>query len=933
MKGVFKPVAGSRATAFMPRWRHYLATRIFGTAVASAYLMAAASAALAQTAPAAPQTAATPAPAPPEAEQITVTGIRASLAKSIDLKRNAEAFIDAISAEDIGKFPDQNVAESLAHVPGITISHDFGDGEKVSIEGSDPNKNRTLLNGETVGSVDWYWADVEDPGRAFNFQLLPSEVVGNIEVYKSPEARIDEGSLGGTIIVHTRDPLDLEPITIAVSGDGNYNDRSQDFGEDFSGLVGWRNDDRTLGVLASFVRQDETTRRDGVEMFNYASMDLNQLGSGNPNAPPDNVLVPGGINSTMLIQELIHTGGTFSTEYKPDSHWELTYNLFYDQVSLNNIDQSYYIQPITVWGPGLSIIGTPTIVNGVLVKAQFTAPDPTINTPPASLWPETNPRNLNIANNSVENDAFVRTSAENSYSNDFKLDYRQDDWHASIHGGFTRAWGGTHNEYATNYVGDEAFGYDLTGSVPTVNLQYPATATNKLYYYFGQTDAVVMADQEQYIQGDIEHDLDLGPFTAIMAGVKYTAHKTGVSAWSFDNLNTDPNNPNNPTFYDTGTTSGLVPSNHLSGIGNIGSATFFPMVNTSAQANFLQNGKLLYEAEPQTDFSVTEDNLAGYVESSFAFSDFHGNIGVRAVQTDQNATFNNVAVNSVTPSFDNPTGSVNIVTPVTVSHPYYDIEPSFNIAWDVEKDVVLRFDAAKVLVRDNYSDLAGSVNLNPTNATGSRGNPDLQPTRSKNFDLSAEWYMSKDSLLSGAVFYKDVQSYVNTVTDMEVYSTPGFPVQAYAITHPINGGGGHNEGFEAQFQHDIWGGFGAIANYTYSYAVFTDGGEFPGNSRDAFTMIGYYEDENFSARINYTYRTPWLVMLDQTSPVVVPQYHDSEGELDFTTSYNINKNISIDFDAINLTDNTEEYYDINKTAPVYIYKNGRRFRLGFKAKF
>ena len=930
MAGAKRARAGAGGAGALRR-RNYGSSSIYRSALASIYLMAAASPALAQT-----ETAQTPSAAPQvdaQAEQITVTGIRASLAKSIDIKRNAEAFVDAISAEDIGKFPDQNVAESLAHVPGITISHDFGDGEKVSIEGSDPNKNRTLLNGETVGSVDWYWADVESPGRAFNFQLLPSEVVGNIEVYKSPEARIDEGSLGGTIIVHTRDPLDLEPFTAAVSGDGNYNDRAKDFGEDFSGLLGWRNDQRTFGVLASFVYQDETTRRDGVEMFNYASQDLNQLGSGNPNAPPDYVLVPGGINSTMLTQERVHTGGTLGAEYKPDSHWTVSYNLFYDQVTLDNTDQSFYVQPITVWGPGLSLIGKPTIVDGVLVKAQFAAPDPTINTPPDSGWPNANPRNLNIANNSVENDAFVRTSSENSYQNDFKVEYRQEDWRATLHGGYTRAWGGTHNEYATNYVGDEAFGYNLQGSVPTVNLQYPASATDKLSYYFGQTDAVVMTDQEQYVQGDFEYDLDLGPINSIMVGAKYTSHKTGVSAWSFDNLNTDPNNPNNPTYYDTGTVSGLLPGNHLNGIGNIGAITYFPNVNPAAQAAFLQNGKLAYESAPATDFSVTEQNYAGYVQGNFSFSQFHGNIGLRAVKTDQVANFNNVAVESVTPSFDNPLGSVQVATPVTVSHPYYDLEPSFNIAWDVEKDVILRFDAAKVLVRNNYADLAGAVNLNPTNATGSRGNPDLQPTRSKNYDLSAEWYMSKDSLLSGAVFYKDVASYVNTVTDAEVYSTPGFPVQAYEITHPINGGGGHNEGFEAQFQHDIWGGFGAIANYTYSYAVFDQGGQFPGNSRNAYTLTGYYEDPNLSVRLNYTYRTPWLVMLDQTSPITVPQYHDAEGELDLTTSYNITKDFSLTFDAINLTDNTEEYYDINKNAPVYIYKNGRRFRLGFKAKF
>ncbi|WP_164678578.1 TonB-dependent receptor plug domain-containing protein, partial [Xanthomonas citri] len=137
-----------------------------------------------------------------ELDTITVTGYRASLEKSQAVKRSANSIVDAISAEDIGKFPDTNAAESLAHLPGISVDRQFGEGEKVSINGTDPALNRVLLNGQTIASGDWGGNPTDTSGRTFNYTLLSPEIIGLMEVYKTPEARIDEGSIGGTVIVH-----------------------------------------------------------------------------------------------------------------------------------------------------------------------------------------------------------------------------------------------------------------------------------------------------------------------------------------------------------------------------------------------------------------------------------------------------------------------------------------------------------------------------------------------------------------------------------------------------------------------------------------------------------------------------------------------------------------------------------------------------------
>ena len=200
-----------------------------------------------------------------EPEELVVTGIRGSLQQALSVKKNSDAIVDAINSEDIGEFPDKNIADSLQRIPGISVDRIWGEGRDIFVRGTNSTMNRTLMNGQNVASAYW-WAN-DNPSRGFNYSILASELVSSLEVYKSPEADIDEGSIGGTVIVRTRKPLDLNAGTLNFSAESVYSELPDVWDPQLSALGSWKNDEGTFGVLASINSQKRRVRRDGLEGF------------------------------------------------------------------------------------------------------------------------------------------------------------------------------------------------------------------------------------------------------------------------------------------------------------------------------------------------------------------------------------------------------------------------------------------------------------------------------------------------------------------------------------------------------------------------------------------------------------------------------------------------------------------------------------------
>ncbi|CAH9056428.1 hypothetical protein PSEHALCIP103_01454 [Pseudoalteromonas haloplanktis] len=198
-----------------------------------------------------------------DVEVIQVTGIRASNKENLNGKRFSNAVVDVVTAEDVGKFPDGDVGESLGRISGVSVSRQFGQGQQVSIRGASAQLTRTLLDGHTVASTSWF--DQQAVDRSFNYSLLPSELVGGLEVYKSSQANLVEGGIGGTVIVKTRKPLDLDANTVFASVKADYGTVSEETDPELSGLYSWKNNNETFGILAAGSLSEVDYQRNGIE--------------------------------------------------------------------------------------------------------------------------------------------------------------------------------------------------------------------------------------------------------------------------------------------------------------------------------------------------------------------------------------------------------------------------------------------------------------------------------------------------------------------------------------------------------------------------------------------------------------------------------------------------------------------------------------------
>ena len=382
-------------------------------------------------------------------------------------------------------------------------------------------------------------------------------------------------------------------------------------------------------------------------------------------------------------------------------------------------------------------------------------------------------------------------------------------------------------------------------------------------------------------------------------------------------------------------------ADYLSGIAAPGTLNSYWVVDEARSAEFLfanleNTERVPY---PQQSFSVDEDTNGAYIQANFDNGPWRGNFGLRYVKTDQTSRGN---VTSPNGSVSNPFGSYD---PVEVERDYDDWLPSVNVNYEFNDNLVGRFAAASVMTRPDFTDIAPRASLNPGALTGVSGNPNLDPYRADQAEIALEWYADNLTAISGAIFYKDIESFITdepTAQELQIVadtppnmacsqdpSNPTLWTCPFIINQRTNGGGGRSYGFEVAGVKTWESGWGLQGNYTYVDAEADNGDPIPGASEHQYNIAGFYENDVISARLAYTYRSEFFITFDRSTQL----FQDGLESLDASFQWNINDNWALTADAVNLTDSEIEQFADSQLQPRAVYRNGTTYWVGFRFNY
>ncbi len=869
-----------------------------------------------------------------DAETVEIHGIRDSLKKNLADKRDADSIIEVVNAEDIGKFPDKNVAESLQRITGVGIERAFGEGEKVSVRGTAPNLNRTIVDGHSIATADWFILDQLNASRSFNYLMLPPELVGNLQVVKSPQADTEEGSLGATVNVNTRRALDMnEPITAAGSLQFTQNKKADENNPQFSGLFAWHNDEKNFGVLVSATHSETDIRRDGIEVLGYSDRVLTPS-----NGPTGTYAVPDLIGSAYFTQTRERDALTLGLQFAPNDNLLLGLNVLNANMEADNVNSNYLAWFTNKFGAGESPSNAMVDSHGTVVSGQF-AVDP-------DSW-------------GAVYDTFVREGSTDTNSISADAKWTSGDWTISGQVGSTKGTGETGRQLIWETVSRSGFTWDLSAAAPQVNfteidVNDPVQAGTENGWN-GERD-VHNEDSEDFIYADAELALDVGVFNALKFGIKSTEHERDVAfnGTVYHGLYSATACDGGPCGV-AAVAGNTLPSDFMSGYDVLDSYRLVSpealyRVYNALPSNGMctpTSGTVCDTPVASASYNIVEKNKAIYAMAKFSDGDWRGNVGLRFVKTEVSATGHQTGVDAATPGakysvFD------GFYINNTETDSYNDVLPSLNVSYSLAENQVLRFAAAKVMARADYSSMAPNISLNTTSYTGGGGNPGLEPYRAKQLDVSYEYYLDDTSAINVAIFNKKIDSYISSDVFAEthaVFFDPDGTVDPgsnctdagnnvwnceFDVSRPTNGDGGKTNGIELSFQKTYDNGFGFFANYTKLKAEDADGDALPGSAEKTYNLSGFFEGEQFSARLSLNSRDDFYIGVDHGRE----QWMEASKFVDLSLSYKFNDHLQLVATGSNLTDQEiVQYYDGLKNRPNAVYQTGPSYSAGVRLNF
>jgi TonB-dependent receptor len=810
------------------------------------------------------------------AEEIVITGVRAAAAAAQEIKQNSDFVVDAVVAEDVGKLPDNSVAEALARVTGIQIRRDAGEANSVLVRGL-PNVV-TLLNGRQVFTTT---------GRFIALGDVPANLLQSVDVYKSNGASQIEGGIAGTIDVKTRRAFDNPGTHVNANARGDYNDKAQSYNNPNLGLTLSKTWGEKFGALVggSYIGSRYHEER----AFNVEFVD--QSGAGGtfgPNNPPPArpLLAPFVMGYIPIYGTRERAAGNFALQWRPDKNSEVYAEGFVTKFK-NKFELDFFV-------------GLPLLGNG---------------TGTATLNPGTN-----ILRTLTNHNVFTITSTQANDNASLTQQYAV--------GGHRRlgnltlstdlAYTKSHFELINPIV-------DLGIVVPQISVNTNANGTAQLDY--GGPNFDITKDQGFTLANWFDNfRTDNGKATdwradgvwsdpankhieKIAVGLRFADR----GADSIGGIPGGTGGPPTTRFASEFPGLGCVSQGMASGGPDYIMTKWF----TPCRDYLLDNTGTIRQAftgttarkpqDPGTFFDMTEKTYAGYAQANLGGPlgkmAWSAVLGVRVVRTDENLSGN---------YSQDATGTGKLTyTPVTIDTNTTDVLPSVNTKLSFTEHVIGRFSYSKTLTRPDFAALNPGVSLstivsNTTGLTGSGGNPNLKPVKSNNFDLSAEWYFAKEGFLTATGFYRDFNGYVQpTVENVSFFG------QTYRVTRPGNTGDGKLRGFELGYQQfydflpGVLKGLGLQVNYTYmdGDATSLDTGvklSITGLSKQSYNIVGLYEHGPLSARLAYNWRDKFL---DVRNIAAGYDLHvDATKQLDGQISYRINDRFTATLEGVNLLD-------------------------------
>lgn len=909
---------------------------------ALALAMAVAGAAAAQTAPAAQDDTAV--------EEVVVTGFRRSLDQALSAKRQSVAAVDVIVAEDIAKFPDQNLAESLQRIPGISIQRDGGEGRAITVRGLGSQFTRVRVNGmEAIATTsDGASANRE---RGFDFNVFASELFNSLVVHKTAEASLDEGSLGAVVDLNTGNPIaGKDGLTLALSAQGQYNDLSKSFGPRLAGLIGYRAPSGiwAASLSAAYSKQEQVESTNNTVRWAQARFNSvagtncfttqNSGGAYVPSASCNQVALafhPRIPRYGEVTHDRERLGLTGSFQYQPTDRTKLSVDGLYSRY--NAIRNEKWAEVLFRSNERSISVRDYTIdSNNNLIKGTFD-----------NAW-------VRIEHYERELDTtFYQFSANltHEFNDQFKIQGLA---------GFSKS--DADIPYETTIIFDDrdatGYKYDYTDMKKPV-LAFGTSVTEPTNFQFAEFRDRPSNNTNEFKTVALNADWAITDELTWKAGAVYREFEFGLTEGARDSTYC-------AAFtcaagkYGAPVTAALTNTFSLSGaeapsgtttnwvVPNLQAAT--AMVNLYSRPLILQAGNTR---------SVVEKDTGGFlqfdVKSQIMDLDYALNLGVRYVKTEQSST------------------GINNSQNVTVERAYEDWLPAGNLALYPREDLIVRGSIAKVMTRPSLGNLTPGGSVDGFNYRITSGNPALNPFRATAYDASVEWYFARESIFSIAVFQKDIASFPITASTTGSYASTGLPLslilasspaaanpegQPWTINTTVNGEGGKLQGVEFavqgpfSFLPGFWSNFGGIANltlvdsdvdYTVQGAATNPLGTFPtlvrrteterlfNLSRQAFNATLYYEVDKFSARASAAYRSGFLDATSGTGNVF--EGYNSSINVDASMRYRLNDNLEFSLEGVNLTDEYRDRFTDLEADRNYEYNHfGRTIMFGVRYK-